>query len=419
MQLEGANMTQKPLPPKPWAATISEWALLSLLVMLPWHRSLATVAMVVFAGSAFLQPGSLRWKAVWPVLGLWLLSAVGLLWSTQTEYGLNLLIRQLPMLVIPLAFSKISGFSNRFLQNITWSFSLSLLVASLAALGLGYLDFQSTGEYKSLFYHDLSGKVGLSALYFSLFLVMASALMIHQIFHPSTRKSQVTMASFLLFFFLGILLLLSARASILAWLFLVFWGLIWFWKNPRSFVIKASVPVVLLIGIGAVATIPLLRERFQEAINFENRFSLNGFGGGTSFRLAKWESAWNCIKAEPIFGYGTGDVQLTLDQQYKAEGKFQLLDYNAHNQYLQTWLGLGLPGLFLLLASFWTLIRYSKDRFLAIAFAGIWGICIFTESMLQTQKGILFFALFYGLLVSIGKSEPAHLPKPSNHSPDQ
>jgi O-antigen ligase len=402
-----------------WAGTLSEWALLGLLVLLPWHRSLATLAMVVFAGSALLQPGTFRWKPFGPVLALWLLTAAGLLWSTQTEYGFNLLIRQLPMFVIPLAFSKLSGFSVRFLQNATWSFSLSLLVASLSALCLGYLDFQSTGEYKSLFYHDLSGKVGLSALYFSLFLVMASALLIHQIFRSTSTKITILSASILLLFFLGMLVLLSARASVLAWLFLVFLGLIWFWKNPRSWFIKVSIPVVLLMGIGAVATIPLLRERFQEAINFENRFSLSGFGGGTSFRLAKWESAWNCIKAEPLFGYGTGDVQLTLDQQYKAEGKFQLLDYNAHNQYLQTWLGLGIPGLFLLFASFWTLIHYSKDRFLAIAFAGIWGICIFTESMMQTQKGILFFAVFYGLLLSIEKAVPGHLPKSSHRSPGQ
>ena len=402
-----------------YAAPVSSWALVLMLVFLPYSRTLGTVGILLFVLAAVLIPGPLRIKITWPLLALWVLSLIGLAWTSQQDYGMNLLIRQLPLLLIPLAFGKVPEVSGPMLRKSTWVFTGSLAVASLLTLVLGWLEFQKTGEYKSLFYHDLSGQIGLSALYLSLFVVMASALLIRQIFESETTRTQLILSGFCLLFFLGMLVLLSARASILAWLFLAFFSLIWFWKNPKSRFIKYAIPIVLLIGAAAVFTVPLLRERFQEAINFENRFSLAGFGGGTSFRLAKWESAWKCIQAAPLFGHGTGDVQFVLDQQYKIEGKFQLLDYNAHNQYLQTWLGLGLPGLLLLMASFFTLIRYSKDRFLALAFSGIWGICIFTESMLQTQKGIYFFALFYCLLATVSGSPGSDLPKASNHSPDK
>lgn len=398
-----------------FAVPVATWTFLVLLVFIPYHRSLANVGTGIFFAIALLIPGRFRLHSLWPLPVLWGLSFFGMLWTQYTDYGWDLLFRQLPLLILPIAASRLPVLDDSVLRKATWLFSGNLLLVTLIALFKGWMDFQSTGEYKFLFYHDLSGEVGLSALYLSLFLVVASAFLIRRIFDFASTRWEQVLSSLLLILFLGMVLLLSARASILAWLFLAFFSLIWYWRNPRSALIKWAVPIILGMGVAAVSAVPLLKERFQEAINFENRFSLSGFGGGTSFRLAKWESAWTCIKSEPYFGYGTGDVQLILDQQYKVEGKFQLLDYNAHNQYLQTWLGLGIPGLLILLASFWTLIRFSKDRFLALAFSGIWGICIFTESMLQTQKGIFFFALFYSFLACL--SSAPSVEKSENGSP--
>ena len=73
---------------------------------------------------------------------------------------------------------------------------------------------------------------------------------------------------------------------------------------------------------------------------------------GTNIRFWIWKSAFSVIENHPIIGVGTGDVRDELQKQYEKRGMSQavIFRYNAHNQYLETWLGTGIFGLFALLA---------------------------------------------------------------------
>ena len=87
-------------------------------------------------------------------------------------------------------------------------------------------------------------------------------------------------------------------------------------------------------------------------------------------------------------------------ERYKQEKLTIILNkkLNAHNQYLQTFLGLGIPGLLLLLS--FLLVPFSlawkkkKKNFPYMAFILIVLLNFLVESMLEARAGTNFIALF-------------------------
>jgi O-antigen ligase len=75
---------------------------------------------------------------------------------------------------------------------------------------------------------------------------------------------------------------------------------------------------------------------------------------------------------------------------------------NSHNQFLQTFLALGLPGILLLLSLFvFPIINSLKTKnYILFCFLVIVFLNFLTESMLETISGVVFFAFFYSLLIA-------------------
>jgi O-antigen ligase len=109
---------------------------------------------------------------------------------------------------------------------------------------------------------------------------------------------------------------------------------------------------------------------------------------------------------------GVGDANDALYQAYADNGLSGALHYhlNAHNQYLQTFLGLGLFGLLLLFEFTWVqMIRAIRRKyFLMFVFAFLIALNFLVESMLQTAAGVLFFMYFYAILSTHSHKELSH-----------
>ena len=149
--------------------------------------------------------------------------------------------------------------------------------------------------------------------------------------------------------------------------------------------------------------IPVIKERFMLALGIEQKdVWINQYGDGKGViqdvRPLKWKCAWNVIKENWFLGVGTGDGQEELQLQYKRIN-FDIAfneEYNTHNQYLQTWLGLGLVGLLLLISCliFPAISAFQRKNYLYMSFLMLFSICCITESMLCRQNGIVFYAFF-------------------------
>ena len=191
---------------------------------------------------------------------------------------------------------------------------------------------------------------------------------------------------------LGLLILLSAsrwQILICAINFAIF---ILFFDDLKPF--KKILGITLFaLSILIVSFInPVTKTRFIEAFSYKEAFYKTDFGS-TSLRLKKWNNAIQSISESPVLGYGVGDGQKVLMNQYK-KNKFYLGYYNkfnSHNQYLDTLLYVGLIGFILLCLILFYAYKCAMHKLYLFMITNIFMIGFITESMLDRQWGIIAF----------------------------
>jgi len=122
----------------------------------------------------------------------------------------------------------------------------------------------------------------------------------------------------------------------------------------------------------------------------------------SDMRIQIWSSIPKTLGKNWIFGLGTGDSKDELVTGYSNIGMNRAFEeqYNAHNQYLETLLALGIGGLVLLMVLlFYPIYKllWGSTDFLPIMFLGIVAINLLFESMLVRIAGVMFFSIFYCL----------------------
>lgn len=115
-------------------------------------------------------------------------------------------------------------------------------------------------------------------------------------------------------------------------------------------------------------------------------------------RKCLWKAAWKVIQQYPL-GTAPANVHSKLNEEFARQQWTwaQEANLNCHNQYLETTVALGIPGLLMLIGilalGFYHAACARKMLFLFF-------LCIMTlnfifESILETQAGISFFTSFY------------------------
>ena len=145
-----------------------------------------------------------------------------------------------------------------------------------------------------------------------------------------------------------------------------------------------------------IFAVPNTKDRFKELLTTEDLAEKNA--NSTDLRQAIYTEAIGLIQKSPVFGYGIGDYNDKLKQSYKEKDLAFLLEknYNAHNQYLSSWLIGGLFSflalVFLLGRNFFLSVKYTNHLlFLVVTF---YMIVMFTENILEREDGVIFFSLF-------------------------
>ncbi len=122
----------------------------------------------------------------------------------------------------------------------------------------------------------------------------------------------------------------------------------------------------------------------------------------TAVRILIWKESVKLIEDNLIFGTTAGDANDKLVEAYEREGLAGALrkKLNAHNQFLQTFIGTGIFGfILLLLMTFGSLIYgFIKKNYLLSLFSILMIFNFLVESMLQAQAGFIFFAFFFCIL---------------------
>lgn len=116
-----------------------------------------------------------------------------------------------------------------------------------------------------------------------------------------------------------------------------------------------------------------------------------------------WKTAVWIIKNNVWLGVGTGDVNASFQEAYKANDSPLDSTYRlrAHNQYLTMWVTYGVFGFIaFMVIVFWPVIKGRKRDSLTIMIVLLVALSFLTEDTLESQAGVMFMAFFYMLFTS-------------------
>jgi len=401
---------------KDWARLFSKSAANFLLVvfvvlMLPkpiYHNIALVLLFLATVVLYFKNRPTLEWRRI-PLLlmAYYGLIAISVLYSSNKEQAVFDLQLKLSLIIIPLIFI-LYPFSHKMLQGALAMFTIAVVAVCTYCLAINMIE--AGGFYQKVnidrFYYDLpltrnsfSGVIGIHAGYFATFILLAQAAIYHYLLKG--KKQTVVYYAGLLF----CILLLEYSLVILApKMHLAISGLLIGWFTVT--LILRRVNRYVFVGLGLIVVIVgfLASRNTQILYRFDTEMS-----SSTRFKQQQWGAAWEVIKQNPIIGVGVGDDRDAHEAMYDELGYDYAKGSNAHNQFLQTTLQMGIIGL-LGLVSLLILPFTRKVNFLEFLVMIILILTMTIESVLEWQKGVMYFAFFLCFFDALSKS-PAPEPE--------
>lgn len=349
----------------------------------------------------------LRWAMAGAVV-YWLVLTLSLLWTNDMAEGAEVLYLKAVLLIFPVSFllsdtsyltrSHLRGVGYALLIGVVGAFLYFLVRAGLSALkGVSFVSFQNSfyalyaQENRGIYHHA----------YIALYAVVAMVFVYHEL---SSRwkelKGWLRVALIVALLLLIVYtVLVNSRAGMLAMALAAFACVVHLALTRRSW--KLGLWVALLVAGGIVAVTQLMPgyvDRITSTVeNVEDdaRTSIN-------------RANFHAVMQSPVIGYGVGDYHAVQVEQYGTEAfdAGTKAEYNAHNQYMESLLAAGIPGLlallyFLLAPLFVALMRRSRYAFTLAAVTGVVMFNLLVESMLERQMGLLFIGYLYAIMVLI------------------
>jgi O-antigen ligase len=348
----------------------------------------------------------------------YLVHLIGVLYSENKQEAVLVIERKLSLIAFPVILFSTPQLSMAQFRKVLLSFVVCNLIVGLVCLGVAIIKYSTSADANELFYHVLSVNIGMHAAYLSLYFCFSLAILLYVYYSDvgSFTVFQKIAYWFAVIFFTIIIIMLSSRTQMLLMMMSITIYLIYrtHW-NKSVFKLVSGSALIVIILFGLILLFPKTRERLKEAINYNNEYALNKKWGEKQMRYLIWASTIELIKEKPIIGYGTGDVQDELTRTYTKNEYVSLLyfsqtRFNAHNQFLETAVGLGAIGLLVFLLGIGLACKFAvrNKNHLYLIFIGFFVVSCITESMLERQNGVVFFAFFnsFLLLHSIRKQDP-------------
>ena len=383
------------------------------------------IAIWFFSGNWFNNYKKLKqFNGVTLLIVLWLLLVFSLIYTSNIENGLFDIAQKLSLLLFPLIFLTSKG----LIKYKNWIFNAFLLALFIVALFLLVRALYYSLTLEGFVFNPVPVDVPWEnyflyfrftepyhPTYFSLYFSLGLAIISNRIAESLRLKEQFLLSALFLFFSAIIYLSSSKAGMIVAALILVFSV---FWVISRKSRLLATITVALL-GL-LVAFFLVKNSRMAYFINYingsnnkelssENKEFENQLRSESTVRIEIWRNIPTIVGSNWLLGVGIGDVKEELVAGYKKTGVSYAAEaeLNSHNQYFETFVGLGLVGLTILLLILGMGFRASfiqKDMLLFMFLVIILVNFIF-ESMFERVFGVMFFSFFYCVLYFRGDEE--------------
>ncbi len=332
------------------------------------------------------------------------LHVIGYFFSdNKTEAIWNIEIK-LTFFILPFLFFA-TIYKEIEIQKIKWTFVLGCLFL-LAICIVRALFYYFTKQTNYFYYSDFT--YFLHPSYFAMYFTMAILITMldrNFVLFLSLKRALIkTIVA--LFLLIGIFLASSKMGLISAVLLLpITFGFVLFNKGYKKMVVGFLVIIIAGMSL-SYKLFPMPYERIKQAFSVSTSTEQidKTSAESTAVRILIWKEAITIIKQNLLFGVTPGNTTDALFEAYKNEGLTGALSkkLNAHNQFLQTFIGTGIIGFVLLLIltlgiGIWAMV---KKQYLALLFSILIILNFLVESMLQAQAGFIFFLFFSCLLLN-------------------
>jgi O-antigen ligase len=332
----------------------------------------------------------------------------GFFFTRNSELASFYLENKLPFLVIPFIFS---FYDSSKIQLDKLNNYLIIGVLTLGVLGI------INGLHCKLFnlneycFSTTSFSFIHHPTYFLVFNCISFSFLALQYFQNKTVSFYKVL--FYLIASFGIHILSLSLAGILFFAFVVtVFSIYFFYTKFNRTIFYVSLLLMILLSVLASTQVRVLKNELRGASKYVRVYisSPTDFVKNSTYpmegnhvRLIMWTVAYKAC-SEHLLGVGTGNVDEVLKQKLMELKQLELVEfnYNPHNQFLQTFLEIGMLGFSLLVLiialPIYFGIRYKK-YILVILSLSLFFNCLF-ESMLQRQSGIVFYTFFLCLFYS-------------------
>lgn len=381
---------------------------------LPFSLKISNVLLALTAALLIIRKdylkdlkNALRDGTALSLFGLFLMYAVSFLWSDNKSHAGFVLEKHLSLLIIPLMTYPALHYLKSHVKYILLSFVAGILIAYGWIFALYFLHHMHQSDIEHYFREIVMGYVELHPTYLAIYTIFTMLIIADGFnFNDSILKKALT--AILLLILLIFTLLTGARMPLLALFSIVIFTASFSllklrhgWIYTMGLLICASI-----VGYFSIQ-IPVLKNRISEITDTAFAPPIDIHFNSVNLRIAQFQCGKEVIQRHWLLGVGIGDTQDQLNACYNEHGWSPALyerNYNPHNQYIQTWLNSGILALLLLLAGIFGPVLWGKTNRLHIMLIVLFAICCLTESLLEKNKGIVFFIFFTTLLSQYQRS---------------
>jgi O-antigen ligase len=348
-------------------------------------------------------------------LVLYLVQLVGLTYSSNLHAGYFILEKKSAFLLVPLILLPAIQKENIDRDRLLKYTGIITVASSLALIAVALFKKFVLDDNKAFFYEEFTL---IHYVYYAMYFACGSLLLIDALFDAvSTNKHSRVLIVIVFIYALAILVLVASKTGIGAFcigaMFLLYQRI----ANKKIFV------AALLIFAAATAALLYFNSttwnRFTEMNQSLSFLLLDDLRGAEVYitdltmRLVFWKISMVNLWHDGFFvtGVGTGDAQDYINSLYVKPqyGLYSYVNWDSHNQWVFTLVQLGLLGVlpmaYLYGRYIWQALRKTDTKFLS--FLLVTGAFSLSESILESNKGIVFFAILFTICCVTYRHEKA------------